>query len=675
VSIVNWTKKIKTKMIIKIENYPDLFLDYSDASVKSLIVKIGNKYFKRNDKSIVKVGTRFFRRNSKLISTDYFGDVDLTKEMTEVFTIARGLGEKRHSIETIMVSRKNAVSAVTTNCGRRTLKDYSICIGNTYYLPDDPALVLDDLTLNYTLLSETVIVERYGMNVGSSVGTLVEGKNVIRTNRRNPKIFQCKYSSKFYVRSALSLLKILSEGGVTSNFQISKEYEEEYKSKNKLKSVLFLSSLQSLYDYYLDEVLISESDKDIVFSRRLRLHVPAKLVSDMEKSFDAFMLKNEGKTNKPYLAARLQEISDSGYDPGVRFQNNPTTYTEAKGRHSGGEFNYKAKNRQLERSISTRRTGGIGYTFGVEFETADGQLPHLIAESLGTHIMTDGSLYHDSIGCQGFEYVTKPLHGSKGIANVKRICEQLRKHTITSTKCSTHIHVGGATFPDGTESDKPIFSREFSARALSLGIQVEDELFRLLPGYRNPKSNRYCASIKRFKDIIPLKKKLSKEDLEKSKEAYAKTVAAFKAGKSSKSSLLSLKPSKKKMMFDHELADMLFGIGTFDKNHNSRSQLNRWVSSRYYWLNLVNCNTDNSGHRSREGGFKTIEFRAFPPSHNNDDVMFYILFSLAFVWFCENRPSLVLKGGVTLNMMFTEAISDKSSLKFTLDYINKQTDK
>ena len=281
---------------------------------------------------------------------------------------------------------------------------------------------------------------------------------------------------------------------------------------------------------------------------------------------------------------------------------NPEVYMSFLDRETGGDYVYsRSESAPIAVSKDLSLTGGIGYTYGLELETSFGRLPIVVAKDINIDVVGDRSI-------GALEYVTRPLHGSNGINYIDKVTSLLQKYCKIDDRCGVHVHVGGSN-----KTDTPNFGREFSILSIMLGTQIEKEMFSLLPSDRMSRVNShgipYCGSIMAFKDT----------------------------NMSNGIRNLSL------YVFGHEEG---FQPGGPDENH----ELNRWVSSRYKWLNLVNCNTSNASRRGN-GGFKTIEFRQYNGTLNSDDIKAYILLSLSFVAFVDRHPDQIIKGGVTINMM------------------------
>jgi hypothetical protein len=288
----------------------------------------------------------------------------------------------------------------------------------------------------------------------------------------------------------------------------------------------------------------------------------------------------------------------------------------------GGNHVYVAT-RAPKISPTRKKTAGLGYTFGLEIETAMG---HVDLSALNVSVTGDGSI-------TGNEYVTSPLHGDSGIRDLKLITEAMTRCMLVDDTCSVHVHVGGA---DG--ADTPKFNRMFSAAALRLGQMLEGELMSMVPDCRKRLENSQGI---RFLNTIQSALGNNIVDMHNAKEMVARYV---------------------------------FSVNRFSRDNSSRANIGRWNLARYRWLNLINCNTRNeseyrAGRDSR--GFKTIEFRLWPPATDMHHIYTYVMISMAFVWFVENRQSRIWKeNSLTLHDVVSEATRRNSKIKrFVLSMI------
>lgn len=315
-------------------------------------------------------------------------------------------------------------------------------------------------------------------------------------------------------------------------------------------------------------------------------------------------------------------IQKSSYEPFIRTieeqkyidnlsviseQPTPKILAKSFGNQGGNFLFFESKNRSIERSPTLRQTNGIGYTFGVEIETASGILPASLVEHNGLKAVGDRSI-------SSLEYVTSPLHGDVGINKLMEMTEDIGNFCTVDHKCGIHVHVGGSNI-----TDSPKFNRMFSVYAIKLGLMLQDELFSLVPTHRLENRNRdglqYCGKIDKMFGSI-------------SRDNWRELLGMYVYGEE------------------------------FSSDRNSKSRLFRWIPSRYKWLNLVNCNSDNGG-RSDAGTnsrFQTIEFRIFDGSLNKEDVRNFVLISLAFTKFVDCHQRFIDRGDVSLYKVLTKTL-------------------
>ena len=124
-----------------------------------------------------------------------------------------------------------------------------------------------------------------------------------------------------------------------------------------------------------------------------------------------------------------------------------------------------------------------GFTFGVEFETEKGTIPEHYLWENGLIACRDGSI-------TGFEYVTVPLSGYKGLQAIKSSCALLKKYCSCSPFESLHVHIGG--YPRTVKAIAALYR---------LALLIEDEIYSLFPyHYRDTskfKRKSYCGPLPR----------------------------------------------------------------------------------------------------------------------------------------------------------------------------------
>lgn len=122
------------------------------------------------------------------------------------------------------------------------------------------------------------------------------------------------------------------------------------------------------------------------------------------------------------------------------------------------------------------------FTFGIEYETGRGTIPERLLYKNGLIACRDGSI-------GGFEFVTIPMSGRKGLQAIQNHCELLRKYCIIDHMCSLHIHLGG--YP---------ISKESVVAMYRLLVAIQDEMYMMFPRhYRDTsyfKRMNYCGSLR-----------------------------------------------------------------------------------------------------------------------------------------------------------------------------------
>jgi len=249
------------------------------------------------------------------------------------------------------------------------------------------------------------------------------------------------------------------------------------------------------------------------------------------------------------------------------------------------------------------KTGGLKYSFGVEIETSDGEVPKPIIEKIGVSCVGDRS-----IGAG--EYVTSPLHGDDGLQKLALISEVIKEHCLVDDRCSIHVHVGGI---EGF--DKPKFNRDFMINAIKLGCHIEEELYKTLPESRNP-TLYHCHSIRRWKGT--------------NKKNYNTHMGAYIFGEKE----WWLAPQE---VGQHHVEPFFdFSKYKLGMDYNKKTKIEQWQDGRYKWLNLIGCFSDHCKD--------TLEFRIFSGTLNFDKIWAYVMFSLAFTYVVDNHPGIIKKG-------------------------------
>lgn len=268
--------------------------------------------------------------------------------------------------------------------------------------------------------------------------------------------------------------------------------------------------------------------------------------------------------------------------------------------YKSSEFNTPILGRAI------KKTGGLNYTFGAEFETSQGLLATRLIEKLGLHCVGDRS-----VGAG--EYVTPVLQGDKGISRLSEIASILSKHTLIDDRCSTHFHIKIPGYS---------FNRKDLINAIKLGSLIEEELYKSLPPSRHP-TLYHCHSIRRWGDI--------------NEDNYKVYMGAYIFGQKE----WWLEPTE---LGAHEVTP-LFKFENYElgEERNRNTPIQPWQDGRYKWLNLIPAYSKK--------GIGTIEFRIFPPSTNFKKIYSYLMLCMAFVHVVVSHPTSIQKG-ITLNDIF-----------------------
>jgi hypothetical protein len=360
---------------------------------------------------------------------------------------------------------------------------------------------------------------------------------------------------------------------------------------------------------------------------------------DVETMFDGVtVVTNEDKNLINSLYKKIKSIASSGdviarrdrvldthwFNGATELDSELFTSNTIGGQ--GGDFVYSRNKVPLSLSKTLDLTGGLGYTFGVEIETAAGVVPLMQADSIKCDIVGDRSI-------SSMEYVTGVLHGDDGMKHLSRVCKTISDYCLVNDSCGVHVHIGTV---EGAQ--KIVFDKEFSVYAVMLGCQLEKELFSFLPPNRmdgrNSSGLPYCGSILEFSGI--------------SLKSWKKKLSRYVLG-----------PESEDVIFE-SLKDLI----------NPSHRVGRWAAGRYKWLNLINCLTDNSDRRNG-GGFQTIEFRLFNATSNPVDVRAFVLISMAFTYFCMERRELIETGNVSLKEVLIHSLSP-ASYGFVMEWLTKR---
>lgn len=544
--------------------------------VKSSVIQLGGLYyFKHDTKNLVKVkveggGYRLYRITSPLICKTVNGTYEKKSNCIKL-------------TDTEYLD-KNHPDTVKLHDGTHTHKQWAVKIHNQFYLQTDPLIV--KTSKNYCLKEECI---QLNPDYYSKVSFEPNDPNVTNID------------DQWYMTN--DIRKVVhwdkDEGVRKITFQ------HKFSSTSGLVSNVFCGFKDptnpqlSRYEYCYAIVTHTVPLKEYGFSA---------LKGEAEALVEMLEELRRAENEKITEAARKKcnsKFSDIGDDENQAKIIDPN-FTTWQGKSSlFGAIGGPIYSKKLS------KTGGIGYTFGVEFETSAGVLRKRIASDLEIEAVGDRS-----IGAA--EYVTMPLQGDDGIDHLKKIADALAAEVLVDDRCAIHVHVGSPNI-DSASKWNLAFDRRFAVAAIKLGTILEEELYQTLPKSRNP-YNRHCHSIQRYSNI----------NLDNWKEM----LGSFVFG-----------PEEN---WSRPLDTRLYKYG--EDNRNKSNSLHTWCGGRYKWLNLVRCYSNCSS--------PTIEYRIWSPSTSFDKIYNFVLLSLAYTYVADNHYREVMKGDIDLIKLIQLAYHD-----------------
>lgn len=635
----------------------------------SLHVELSDGFYEKNDsENVVLVDGRYYRKNSPLVtklSERLYGKEFYAKSKNVVkdcFT-----GELIHVSESISIDdTAGRIASISGEVSSPTIERISLRTNKTYYKTSFERILLEEgkgayeiYTVNSHNLSEYkpffAYIGEYNLFIAKS-NTFILHPSYREDVRYIPNGVYVrsylKYSPLEALKSSGHIVEI--DGDLHWKRDIVYSIDEdgnEYKPiLNRRTSFLIdkrknpysrVSCLQakvadnisqaietesiSMVNQIIKRQMFSDTNIDSDFSPKSSYKTSFGFCVSLKRDYNllekmyAFMLQSAKEFNTQDV------MSLSGYlSSNEKF---PKLFTNAGIGNQGGDYVYFNKKKSNHIGNTFESTGGVDYTFGVEIETEKGVTPYEVVRSLGVDAVGDRSI-------GSLEYVTGVLAGDSGMAHLDKIVDAISDYAIVSDTCGIHVHIGGHKL-----AGQPNFDRRFSVLSVMLGCQIEKELFSLLPPNRRDRTNSngqsYCASILDYSDI--------------NLRSWKKKLFNYVMGRNPEDSSESFK--------------------SLDEGISSRHVVGRWASSRYKWLNLVNCLTDNSGRRNG-GGFQTIEFRAFNGTLNKDDVRAFVLISLAFTRYVEVAEDRIVAGKSSL--MDVLSILNKESFNFMSRWVSNR---
>lgn len=277
---------------------------------------------------------------------------------------------------------------------------------------------------------------------------------------------------------------------------------------------------------------------------------------------------------------------------GYNIEDNPQDFEQKVKLYENYKFPISNKVKMLSKFL-----GNI--TFGVEFEVARGYIPYNIQARYGVVPVRDGSLKG------GWEMVTIPQSGVKGVQSLINLCDELTKATEIDLNCSLHIHFGNIP------KDKLSI---ISLYLLSMNIQ--DDLFSMFPYFkqdpRGVKEKNYTNKLKKL-NIYNLKNK-SKGDYE-----------CFIAD-----------TWKKLFSFYSEDIIQQYEYDSKERKHPAGDM--KWKQhSRYFYFNLMNMFYT---HRN------TAEARLHTGTTNPDKVINWLLINIAIIKYSQKYAKHIITGEI-----------------------------
>lgn len=542
--------------------------------VKNTVIHLGGKwFFKHDSQNLVKVktdkGIRLFRKESKLI-VQTANETHVLK--SKALVNDEGVFFDPNSSDTIIID------------GKPTLSKWAVKINSKWYLKTDPQIVRTR-NGNYELLSRCVkLAERY------------YGPNTYETTEDPDNLVL--YEDEYYLRG--DCREVIRWDAKTEQI-VSEILPSHIAQSKRLRSGVFKdfkdrSNPQlGRYDTAYAEV------SDVVESGVVGAWVLSGMQQRLEQQISELIYNQKIKKYEEIrkrLNACFGDLDET--------ENTAKTFSLDYQTWGGKQTLFGEIHRDVI-STSLQKTGGIGYSFGVEIETSAGLVPHNEAHKLGVLAVGDRSI-------GSAEYVTPVLHGNDGIDFLEQLCRMVNEHCLVDDRCSIHVHVGSAQSLSSRTSCWPLrFDRRFAIAAIKLGTLIEEDLYRMLPKGRHP-YNRHCYSIRRYDNI--------------NEENYAEFLGSFVFGPEERfNTILDMRHYK-------------YGTG----NCTKESSLPTWCGSRYKWLNLVRA-------YSRCSAGRTIELRIWNASTNFEKIYNFVLLSLAFVYVADHYYKDIMAGNMNLEKM------------------------
>lgn len=583
---------------------------YPLSEVEDSVIQLsGNWYWRDDTKNLTKVNGRYYRKASPLI---------VFSETTQTFELKSKCVKTKDGLW-LVIDNPNTIKIEN----EYYKKSFCTLVKGNYYVKSDPRLVRCYYSKDYTLKLDAIkLSDNY-------YDSLYVSNAYLDTHRGARAVV--KLDNGDYVFSGDAITIIDADGNITCEHHtivaVDGNYTQVCVGFNK---VSFGDS--SVRD--IGRLLNSLQSRGYTHSNNLHRFKSVQslplLVHDSKEEEALNNIKSIIDTHiKPAVQQIKQSLSYSDYDP--NYPENTAEIISFDGRRfRGNEILYSPTKSQLELSEASDLdlTFGSKYTFGVEIETAAGLVDDKKCEKHSLIKVGDGSI-------SSAEYVTKPLHGNKGINYLKSMLMDIKDDVFVNDNCAIHVHIGGA---NSKLSPSPVFGAKQLLRIVRLGCAIEEDLFKILPPSRTP-FKKHCHSIKRYRKI--------------EQESVNNYIGHYVFG------------PEQSWQHSAYLNDYVYE----SESYNNKVTLGNYCGGRYKWLNLVNACT-NTKH-------STLEFRIFGGSTNFEKVYYQLLICLAFMEVVNNdKITLSSIDKMTLDQLIVSAfggdLDEKDPCKDILSFIKNR---
>ena len=273
-----------------------------------------------------------------------------------------------------------------------------------------------------------------------------------------------------------------------------------------------------------------------------------------------------------------------------------------------------------------------GLTFGAEFETIAGTIPHKYSTSNCLAPLRDGSIL-------GLEYVTLPLQGKEGLDNLLNANKLINDYTTVNDNCSFHLHIGNIP---RTESFILAFFKTFSL--------IQDEFFQMFPLYKRInggfKRKNYTKPLPSVEILSKMDKKITKDNI---KENFDLIFTYLSGG--------------------YSYSEFGSDLQCVHEHPNDPNNDRKWnVNSRYHCVNLIPLIFGNK---------QTIEFRIHTPIKDPNKTIMFLLLCSKIINFVKKYENDILSGNKIIHSLAdiiihcsTDYSNENILNSYVIDYVN-----